>query len=386
MLLRSLKLNHGRLVPLVSFAVLTHCGTDQFSATGGVAGKAGGGGMADTAGAAGEADAGSPSGGASGGGTAGMNGGGAAGAGAGGKPSTSCNCPATGSYCQDGTKTCRSCADFSSLEFSAPERLAALTQSQTSNERFPRPASAGSDLFYRAGADASPTVWYSAAPVSGTGRPLLASTGADSGPLYAPKFSAPQNFFFDRVDVATGQRQIMAGTWLEAVLSNVLVAPAPLNAAGGDFSVAIAADVRRAYWMSGRFKKAMPDLIWATFGSSATEPAPLGLEVQAGAGTCPRSGDDATPWVNAAGTLLLFRNPSVNDRCEPSDSGAYDLYAAPLAKDGTPLQPGVALSALNTTGGVRSESDPSLSVDLCTIYFASDNGKGNFDLYRASRK
>ncbi len=242
------------------------------------------------------------------------------------------------------------------------------------------------DLFYRTGVDASPSLWYAPTPVSGIGRPLLASTGADSGPLYAPKFSPPQNFFFDRLNVATGQRQILAATWMEAALTNVIVAPAPLNSANGDFSVAIAADVRRAYWMSGRLKNPTPDLVWATFGSSATEPSVLGLEVRVGAGKCPRSGTDATPWVNAAGTLLLFRSQSVNDKCEPSDSGAYDLFAAPLAKDGTPLEPGIALSALNTTGGMRSETDPSLSVDSCTAYFASDDGKGNFDLYRASRK
>ena len=45
-----------------------------------------------------------------------------------------------------------------------------------------------------------------------------------------------------------------------------------------------------------------------------------------------------------------------------------------------------ALASLNNTGGMSSETDPSLSPDACTIYFASDNGTGDFDLYKAPRK
>jgi hypothetical protein len=214
---------------------------------------------------------------------------------------------------------------------------------------------------------------------------LFAALGADSGPLFAPNFSPPQNFFFDRVNATTGIRQIMYATWANGVLSDTpKAAPAPINAGTGDFSVAIAADVHRAYWMRARDKGA--DLVWATFGSSATMPAVLNLDVQVGVGKkCASLGDDATPWVNAAGTLLLFRSQSMDDTCQPNDSGAFDLFATPLGKDGLPLTPGTPLSNLNNTGGMSNETDASLSQDSCTIYFASDGGKGEFDLYRAAR-
>jgi hypothetical protein len=261
--------------------------------------------------------------------------------------------------------------------------LAALSQSTSGNERFPRAAGAGTDLFYRAGTDSASLLWYAATPISGVGHALLISTPGDSGQVYAPKFSPPQNFFFDRLS-ATNVRQIMVGTWLDGALSSVSVAPAPINGGTGDFSVAIAADVHRAYWMRSNGMTA--DLVWATFGSAPTAPAVLNVTVQAGAkNTCPRLGNDATPWVNAAGTLLLFRSESVDDNCNVNDSGAYDMFAAPLGDDGTPSAPAVALSTLNNTGGARSESDPSLSVDACTIYFAADNGDGKFGLFRATR-
>ncbi|HEY3255268.1 MAG TPA: hypothetical protein VGJ91_15020, partial [Polyangiaceae bacterium] len=114
-------------------------------------------------------------------------------------------------------------------------------------------------------------------------------------------------------------------------------------------------------------------------------PAPLDLKIKVGSKECARSGDDATPWVNLAGTLLLFRNPSLNDNCEPNDSGAPDLFAASLSSEGKPKAAAIPLESLNTTGGMSRESDPSLTPDSCFVYFASDNGTGDFDLYKAPR-
>jgi hypothetical protein len=360
------------------------CGGSQFTAQASAGGSAGESNATDSAGAAGEAEGGTSGGGVGGGaaGTAGV-------AGSAGKPATACDC-AKGSYCQDGTTTCRKCSDFSLLEFAAPEKLATVSQNAAGKERFPRAASVGLDLFYRAGSDLKQSIWYAASPVSGVGKQLIGAVGIVSGPLFAPGFTT-QNFFFDRADAMTGLRQIMAGVWIGGALTGAADAvPAPINAASGakdDFSVAIAADVKRVYWMSARNKNPEPDLVWTTYSAtgSAPEPTVLNLQVQAGAGKCARLGDDATPWVNAAGTLLLFRSESMNDNCEANDSGAYDLFATPLGKDGLPLGPGVALSALNNTGGMSTETDPSLSQDSCTIYFASGIGQGDFDLYRAAR-
>ncbi len=115
-------------------------------------------------------------------------------------------------------------------------------------------------------------------------------------------------------------------------------------------------------------------------------PRELGLKIKIGSADCDRLGDDATPWVNLNGTLLLFSAESMSDNCQPNDSNAHDLFAVPLAKDGTPTRSAIPLSALNNAGSASDETDPSLAPDSCSIYFASDSGTGNYDLYRAARK
>ncbi len=389
MVSRLFKADNARLwLSVIGSALwLAACSGSQFTATAdnaGGASNAGSSGDTTLAGSAGTSSGGASAAGASG--AQAMGGG----AGTGGKPATGCDCTA-GTYCQDGTSTCRSCTDFSRLQFAAPEKLAALSQSGT--ERFPRAASAGADLFYRSGADTVTRIWYAQTPVSGGGVALSDVGRVDSAPLLAPG-ALQQNFFFDRLDLTTmTTRHLWVATWSGGLLSAAAMAPAPFNAAS-DFSIAVAPGagpakgpkVARAYWMSTRTGSTSADLIWSDMvDTTPTTPAVLDLGVQAGAKTCPRLGDDATPWVNTAGTLLLFRSESVDTSCAANDGGAFDLYAAPLAPDtGLTAAAGIPLATLNNTGG-STETDPSLSQDSCLIYFASDNGTKSFSLYRAAR-
>lgn len=380
---------------LLSFVA---CGGGTFSAgkesTNG--GASGGGSAGDGA----RAGASGSDGGASAGGTSGGTGGGTGGAGTGGKAATGCDC-AAGSYCQDGANQCRSCADFSRLEFAAPQKLSTLSRTASGQERYPRAASAGADLFYRAGAAGLERLWYAATPESGVGKQISASSAStagaagfdDSAPLLAPGVLA-QNFFFDHTDTTTNVRHVMLATWSGGALSAAVPAPPPLNDAGSDFSVAVAPGVARAYWMSTRNGGTAAQLLSASMiDGTVTAPVVVDLKIQAGTGDCPWTGgapssreDDATPWVNSAGTLLLFRSQSVDDMCQSNDSGAFDLFAAPLSKDtGMPTAAGIPLAALNRTGGGSTQTDPSLSPDSCSIYFASDNGTADPDLYRAAR-
>jgi hypothetical protein len=105
-----------------------------------------------------------------------------------------------------------------------------------------------------------------------------------------------------------------------------------------------------------------------------------------GTGTCPRDGDDATPWVTPEGHRMFFRSFPVGDTCQPLDAATTDLFVVPLASgSGTPTLPAAALASLNEVGS--TETDPSLSPDFCAIYFASDRGSpGAFKLYRAPRR
>ena len=319
----------------------------------------------------------------SGGVSNGGSGGEAPSAGSAGKPAVVCDCVA-GEYCQDGTNKCRKCADFARLEFGNAQKLSTLTQNGQSVERFARTAVPGSALFYVSGAFDDSKLMYAASPLSGIGVSVSSAMAIESGPLFVNGF-ADQNLFFDRQQ--PGGRKLRMALWTApALLTKDVLVPEPINAPGfDDYSIAISPNTGHVYWMSTRNGAA--ELLWqATSMSPAPLPAVLGLKVKAGTVECPRSGEDATPWVNVAGTLLLFRNPSLNEDCKPNDSGATDLFAAPLDKDGLPLAAGTALGSLNYTGGKSSETDPSLSPDACTVYFASDGGSGNFDLYKASRK
>jgi hypothetical protein len=274
------------------------------------------------------------------------------------------------------------------LEFAAPEPLSTLSTSSYV-ERFPRSSGTGSALFYTQDGAAGREIWYAAAPTSGVGVSLRDSAspalGTDSGPLLAPGF-LEKNFFFDRSQAVTGRRKIMVGNWSGGALSDVVAAAAPANMAGADdYSFAAAPSAGHAYWMSTR--NGSPELIWESINETPmVAPDLLPLKIRIGANAdCDRLGDDATPWVNLTGTLLLFSAESMADTCEPNDSHAHDLFAVPLAKSGLPASAAIPLSALNNTGGGSDETDPSLSLDACSIYFASDNGTGNYDLYRAAR-
>ena len=361
---------------LAVLVFVSGCGT-PFSAVGSAAGGggAGGGGDGPSAGDGGTPDSGGTSGGAGGGATSGM-GGTAGGAGTAGAAATSCDC-AAGNYCREGTTKCRSCADFANLSFGAPEKLSTLSQG---NERFPRAADTGSALFYTEGTIDQTELRYTESPASGIGTSISSSMRVESGALLAPGFYQ-QNLFFDRK--TNGKRRIMMAAWLGKSVTAATLAPAPINAADSeDYSFAVAPEAQHAYWMSTR--NGDPDLLWYS-ASAMADPAPLDVKIRAGMQACPRRGGDSSPWVNLAGTILLFAAESVNDNCDLNDSGAYDLFAVPLDAAGAPASNAVAISSVNNTGGASNEVDPSLSQDACTLYFASDAGTGRYELYRARR-
>jgi hypothetical protein len=362
---------------LNSLALAAGCSGQEFTAgdSSGASGGAGAGG--DSNSEAGES--GSPDG-APNGGSGGDTGSG----GSAGKPVVGCDCLA-GEYCQDGTNDCQKCADFTRFVFGPARKLTTLSQGLRNTERFARPGGTGSQLFYVTGAADKAKLWYTTAPVSGPGAQLTLPTHIESGPLLAPDSfaDANQNLFFDRLQA--GERKLMMVSWTAlAIGTDEALVPEPINEPGADdYSIAISPDTGHVYWMSTR--NGQPELLWqATRMSDPPAAEVLDLKLKAGKAECARSGEDATPWVNMAGTLLLFSNPSVNDRCEANDSGASDLFAAPLNEDGT-AKVATAVASLNHTGGRSRETDPSLSSDSCTIYFSSDDGTGDFDLYKAQR-
>ena len=86
------------------------------------------------------------------------------------------------------------------------------------------------------------------------------------------------------------------------------------------------------------------------------------------------------------GRRMFFRALPFDADCGPIDGTTTDLFVVPLVPEtGAAAQPAIALESLNEIG--TTETDPSLSADFCTVYFASDRGSpGDFKLYRAPRR
>jgi hypothetical protein len=359
------------------------CGGSRFSAGDSAAGGQGGGGAGGGAGVAGE-DSGGTGGAQAGSATSGGSGGAATGGGAGkaGSAGTAgCDCR-PGQYCRSGT--CRDCSDLSSVQIGTPVEL---LDHPSSGLRFPRVGDSSDSLFFTLVAPSRSELWYVRDPTASASTTLGdAQTPSRSGLFYVEGSAFAFSALFDELE--NGQRHVLTATWNGTELSNTQPAGAPLAASGADdYSVALAAQTSRVYFMSTR--DGAPALHTGVLGSAAT--TPLTLQVPAlGGGTCPRSGDDATPWVTEDGSLLVFRALPVDAQCQSVDGSATDLYVAALQPStGTPLTPAVALTGVNVTGGGSTETDPSFSPDLCILYFASDGGSaGGFDfkLFSANRR
>ena len=371
------------LSTLCWLALDASCSGQAFTASDAPGGSGGAGGASHGEAGASDSEAGASSSEAGEGGTGGTSeggGGATSSAGSAGKPPVGCDCAAA-EYCQDGANKCRKCADFSRLEFGTAQKL--LAQNAGSIERFARLTGSGSALFYVSGAADKSKILYTSSPASGSGTEVTRPAVVESGPLFVRGFVDGQNLFFDRLE-ESGRRKLHMALWTPpATLANDVPVDSLNGPDADDYSIAIST-TKHVYWMSTR--NHAPELLWQATGMDAPPPAVLDLKLKVGAAECARSGEDATPWVNLAGTLLLFRNPSLNDSCEVNDSGATDLFAVQLNSDGVPTAAATALASLNKTGGMSKETDPSLSADACTVYFASDNGTDDFDLYKAPRK
>lgn len=340
--------------------------------TGGSAGGAGraGGGAAGSGGASGSASSGTA-------GLAAMAGAGAVGG------SASCSCNA-GEYCR--AERCYPCTDLSKLDFAPPEPI-----DDTAGLRFPRSGPSDVSLFFTRTDSPASGLWY--VPELGASAPLALGgqdAPARSGLLFVgPAGMLGYDVLFD--EVGANGRSIRAASFESSALANTAAARAPL--AGGyfdDYSVAYASTPGRAYWMSTR--DGAPALYTGLLGSDTFTLVELTIPATGTAGTsCPRQGDDATPWVTPDGRLLLFRAVPLDGDCTPVDGDASDLYAALLdSATGLPRANAiVALNGVNTTGDASVESDPSFSADLCTLYLASDGGGAEghqFRLFRALRR
>jgi hypothetical protein len=314
---------------------------------------------------------------AGGGGTQTGGNGGSAGSVSGGSAGTpGCACAPT-EYCRGGE--CLACAELSSLEFGSPELV--LDDPQTPL-RFPRPGDTPSSLFYRAGSDGSGRIHYTSNASSLGGLVGNPDVNQQSGALFVSELNRGYNLIFD--ETSSGTRTARAASWNGTTLGSSMEMPPPLSPGGfEDYSVAAATVTGRLFWMSSRDgpRRLRTGMLDTGNGELVTIQVPK----RVGAGTCAWAGDDATPWVTRDGRRLLFRSFPLDDACQPLDAATTDLFVVPLGPNGMPTQDAIALASLNEVG--VTDTDPSLSADFCTLYFASDRGSpSDFKLFRARRR
>ncbi len=235
-------------------------------------------------------------------------------------------------------------------------------------------------LSYAVAPDASPGL-----PIGGT---VDASGKSESGPWFLTKKVAAlgdtTTLLFDRTVGGIGtDRQLMAAVWAPGTppIMTPVKLPGEPNASGSNYSLAVAEDSGRIFWMSTRNNATR--LLTMLPPKSSTQVDAVEIVLPSG---CHRAGNDATPWVTPDGLLMLFRSLDVtpSSSCSPSvDSN--DLFAVPLDVDGQP-----AGASLRIVTSPADETDPALSADLCTLYFAREDGDPaggvEFNVYRAPRQ
>ena len=340
----------------------------------------------EEAGAGGAAGAGmggtTPTGGTSGdaGMATGGNAGSTAGGPTGGSGGTPCTCPPT-TYCRNGE--CLACDELAMLDFGAPQLL---LDDPSASIRFPRVGDAPNSLFYRAGDEGAGQLWYT---------PSFTALGAlvgdpavnqQSSALLVSDLDPRFNLIFD--ETSNGERNVRGATWDGTSLTSIVTMPSPLSGGGWEeYSPAAVRSTRRFYWMSTRFP---PDVSMLTGEIDTGDQINVNIEIptRTRSRTCPLAGNDATPWVTPDGRRMFLRAYAFDDACQPLEAGATDLFVVPLeASTGMPTQAALPLPSVSAVGS--TETDPSLSPDLCTLYFASDVGSAgsrDFKLFRAMRE
>jgi hypothetical protein len=98
-----------------------------------------------------------------------------------------------------------------------------------------------------------------------------------------------------------------------------------------------------------------------------------------------RTGADATPWVTPDGSTLFFRTLEVTADCAPGPD-SNDLWYVRMNAQGQPASTAVRIGNLSSAGW--DDTDPSLSGDLCWLFYSTDGGPPDYeyDVYRAPRQ
>jgi hypothetical protein len=382
---------------LVSLGAVDGCGGAEFSAATnkdaeaeGQAG-AGSGGRGGASGSSGKG--GSTTGGTGGTGAGGTSSGGTAGKADGSAGAAGCaqsGCPG-GQYCNSDSVQCQPCSDVARFRFGAPEKIDTVIGTPDTSQRFPRVTQNGKEMFFRSGEGAH-TLWVTPDFGQPGGQvafvPLVnVANQSQSAPLevtWRLPNTSTVNFIFDRTTAGgDSRRQLMGASRISGPnVGMAVVLQIPFNTdpatPSSNYSIAVAENSQRAWWMTNRSGAAV--LVTASLAGAPT-PAPVDIPLEGG---CKRVGADAAPWSPRDGAFLLFAGSEQGPSCTANDS-ARDLHVMVMGPNGQPALP-AALRLSDVNKAAWDDTDPSMSPDLCWLYFASNEGGMDYDIFKAPRR
>jgi hypothetical protein len=301
-----------------------------------------------------------------------------------------------GRYCHDDGR-CRACtdlttlADFGQLKFASPEPLSTINgNAGIESLRMPRILADGVALLYQRDFFGG-QIWLATHPDANAGSPLTGPLDAadlrESGALVLDSPSgqlALRNIVFDRTVAKDSTQRELYGATIdnEGLTKDVVRLPVPFNPVSttkeSNYSLAVSRD--RAWWTVNR--DSMLD-IWFMTAPLATGATAKVVSVNLPSG-CAFHELDGAPWVTPDGKVLLVTAYQRNAKCEAPDH-RNDLFVVALDAAGQPR--GTAFGLPDIDAPESSEFDPSLSPDMCWLYFASDRiDQAHLRLFRARRE
>lgn len=359
--------------------------------TDGGAGSSAAGGTGGTAagGSGGTAAAGGSSGAAGGGGTAGAGGTSGSSGTDGGTACSGDSACGAGHYCGDDSQ-CHDCGDTTSFHFGKPEALDHINSAHPDDWlRYPRAVGDHGLIYTVEGVYGwTRAIWVTDDFTSSAGAEASTSKDGNGAPLIAaPPASgalSTYNFYFDYAIPNTLNREIIGATIdSNGNTTQAAALPAPINDTNSNFSFALASSAGRAWWSSDRVTGIFKYQLFTASVLGAGSATATQVSLTTAPANCPLDVADPSPWATPDGKLLLFDSSEHYTDCNNTNA-PLDMFVARPDSSGKVSQQAeeidVDLQNIN-------DSQPSLSPDMCWLYFASDrNGAKSTRLYRAHRR
>lgn len=229
-------------------------------------------------------------------------------------------------------------------------------------------------------------------PWTGSGRvanAVINTLGNESGPLLLPQTVPspiddfpPGSLLFDSIASDTDRRRkLFAANALVATERQMIEG---LNEGSESYSLAVAytAQPYRYWFMNKRVRAGgSPSISLVTKRAADIAAEPLRINLPGG---CLAKGEDLAPWVTSNGAYLFFQSLySARGKCD--EATVLRSFFIKLDPSGLPADGDVATLLLPTTAPNFTVMTPSLSADMCTLFFASDSN-GPSTLFSASRR